>query len=938
MQPDASVQDIFGEYPYWNLIASVGDFAIFLLDRDGRIVSWNEGARLLFDYQREEIVGQHFRVLFAPEDREKGIPEGKLQRASTHGRAEDARWHIKKDGTRIWVNGVTTGVFDEKGRVRGFSKIVRDDTVLKQREEALLESRERFELLSRATNEVIWDWNLDTDRVWWNDNLETLFGYSPESRDDSPDWWKEHVHPEDYDRVVETIHHVIDGKQQVWSSEYRFLCANGSYAFVTDRGYVQREVSGRPYRILGTMQDITDQRRWEEERRIFERLTDNSPDYIGICDMEGNTLYLNETALRLAGVESLEVAQRIPIVEFVFPEDRPFLLNDFLPRVLREGIGSTEIRFRNQSTGDGVWMNYVLFLVRDAKGEAVALATVSRDITARRQSEVEREELLHNLEFERKRLTTIFQNVPAFVSLFRGPNYVYELTNPAYYQLIGHRDVIGKPVLEALPEIAGQGFIERLNGVFYTGTPFEGREVPVKLRREPNGPLEERFISLLYQPFREADGSISGVFSHGFDITEQVRARRRAEDATHEAQAATQEANDARRQAEEINRIKDEFLATLSHELRTPLNSILGWANLLQTGQLSDEDATRGLATIERSARAQTQLIEDILDVSRVITGKMRLDVQSVDLSSVIEEAVSSVLPATVAKEIRLQRVLDSGASIVAGDPARLQQIVWNLLSNAIKFTPRGGRVQIRLERVNSHVEIIVADTGTGIAPQVLPLVFDRFRQADSSSTRAHGGLGLGLAIVRHLAELHGGTIEAHSPGVGQGAVFTLKLPLSVVRPLDVGEDSESRVHPRTNVSVKKDDLPPLDGLHILIADDQEDTRLFLGVLLKKQGASVTSVGSATEAFMALQALRPDVLLSDIGMPGEDGYSLIKRVRALSPEQGGQTPAAALTAFARVEDRVKALRAGFQSHIPKPVEPLELVTVVANLAGRHGEP
>ncbi|RYX80882.1 PAS domain S-box protein [bacterium] len=925
MQSEPSVQELFGENPYNALVAEIRDFAIFLTDSEGRIVSWNEGARLLFGYDNDEIIGQLAHVLFVPEDCEAGIPQQELDTARAEGRAEDVRWHLRKDGSRFWANGVVTVLRDDKGELRGFAKIARDDTARHNSEDELRTSKERFDLVATATNDAIWDWDLTNDTVWWNENVKTLFGYPLAEVDSSPDWWKERVHPDDREEVVHSIHDTIDGGGQTWTSEYRFLCADGNYAPVFDRGYVQRNEAGVPQRILGTMMDLTVQKRLAEERKIFERLADNSPDFIGICNLEGQSIYLNDAALNLVGLGELEEAKRVPVAEFFFPEDRDFVLNDFFPNVIRQGQGATEIRFRHFQTGAAIWMVYVVFVVRDADGKTAALATVSRDITAKRQSEAEREELLRHLEFERARLATVFQKVPAFVAIYRGANFVYEVVNPAYYQVVGHRELIGKPVLEAIPEIMGQGYIELLTGVFTTGQPYEGREVMVRLQREPNGPLEERFLNLLYQPLREPDGTISGVFSHGVDITEQVRARRVVEEARAEAEAL-------RLQAEEANRLKDEFLATLSHELRTPLNAILGWSNLIQTGQLEPEDAQRGLATIERNARAQAQLIEDILDVSRMITGKMRLDVQSVDLARIIEEAINTALPATQAKDIRLQRVLDAGATTVAGDPARLQQIVWNLLSNAIKFTPKGGRVQIRLERVSSHIEIMVSDSGQGIAPHILPHIFDRFRQADSSSTRSHGGLGLGLAIVRHLAELHGGSIEAYSEGLGKGSVFTLKLPLVAVRQQT---REERRSHPTTDRPIEGE-LPHLDGLHVLVVDDQEDTRIFLTVVLAKCGARVTAVASASEAFETLLELRPDVLLSDIGMPDEDGYSLIRRIRALPPEQGGHTPATALTAFARAEDRIKALRSGFQSHIPKPVEPLELVTVIANLAGRHG--
>ncbi|HST50390.1 MAG TPA: ATP-binding protein [Pyrinomonadaceae bacterium] len=405
---------------------------------------------------------------------------------------------------------------------------------------------------------------------------------------------------------------------------------------------------------------------------------------------------------------------------------------------------------------------------------------------------------------------------------------------------------------------------------------------------------------------------------HQYDVRERLEAERRT-----------------LREAEEANRMKDEFLATLSHELRTPLTAILGWARMLSGGQLDDASTARALETIERNAKAQSQLIEDILDVSRVITGKLRLEVQPVNLAAVIEAAINAVIPAADAKGIRLQRVLDTGASMVSGDPARLQQVIWNLLSNAIKFTPRDGRVQVRLERTGSHVEITVADDGQGIGLDILPHVFERFRQADSSTTRAHGGLGLGLAIVRHLVEMHGGTVRAESCGEGQGATFTIKLPLVAMRALDARRASDAeRVHRRASGGVPFNCPSELEGLRLLVVDDEADTRTLLKAVLEQCGASVVAVASAGEALAALKETRPDVLISDLGMPGEDGYAFIKKVRALPAEDGGQTPSAALTAYARVEDRMKVLRAGFQIHIPKPVEPAELIAVVANLAGR----
>jgi PAS domain S-box-containing protein len=441
------------------------------------------------------------------------------------------------------------------------------------------------------------------------------------------------------------------------------------------------------------------------------------------------------------------------------------------------------------------------------------------------------------------------------------------------------------------------------------------------------------------------DGSVHWILARGrrswlkgepvqrmIGVTLDVTERRAAEERLG---ALLHSESDARAQAELASRMKDEFLATLSHELRTPLNAILGWSQILAQDTRGDPDLAEGLLTIERNARAQTQIIEDLLDMSRIVSGKVRLDVQRVDLPAIVQAAVDTVKPTANAKGVRLQLVLDSMPHAeVMGDPSRLQQIFWNLLTNAIKFTPRGERVQVVLQRVDSHLEVGVIDSGEGIAPEFLPHVFDRFRQADASTTRRHGGLGLGLAIVRQLVELHGGTIRAESEGRGRGARFLVELPAAAVR-AEARHAPRSR-HPRAQNAVTSlaDATDDLSGIRVLVLDDQVDSRLLVKRLLEDRQAIVLTAATPGEAIDVLQSEKPDVLVSDIGMPGEDGYSFIRKVRMLPRASGGETPAVALTAYARVEDRVNATRAGFQQHIAKPVEPVELITVIATLARR----
>ena len=427
-------------------------------------------------------------------------------------------------------------------------------------------------------------------------------------------------------------------------------------------------------------------------------------------------------------------------------------------------------------------------------------------------------------------------------------------------------------------------------------------------------------------PIRNDQGEIERWFGTCTDIDTLKRL-------TAEREHLLESEREARSQAERASQLKDEFLATVSHELRTPLNAILGWAQVLRHDQIKTEMLHKGLSVIERNAVSQSRLIEDILDMSRMITGKIRLDVQSVDLHDVVASTVETIRPAAEAKEITLQMLLDPRAGPVRGDPNRLQQVAWNLLSNAVKFTPKGGKVQVSLERINSHVEITVADTGQGMESDFLPFVFDRFRQFDGSTTREHSGLGLGLSLVKQLIDLHGGQVSVASPGRDQGSTFVIKLPLSIVHSVDEPE----RVHPAASIEEEDPrflyEQLDLHQVKVLAVDDDPDSLALLRRVLEGRRARVITASSAVEALELLQSEKPDVLLSDIGMPGIDGYELIRRVRSLPPETGGRVPAAALTAFARPQDRTRALLAGYQMHATKPVRPAELMALVASLAG-----
>jgi PAS domain S-box-containing protein len=498
---------------------------------------------------------------------------------------------------------------------------------------------------------------------------------------------------------------------------------------------------------------------------------------------------------------------------------------------------------------------------------------------------------------------------------------IYLDVNPAMCRILGRpcEEIVGKH---------GSAFMP-------AGTEDEVRAIARALETDAvwrgEFPLLRSDGQLVYLEWSMSIHSVPGV---RLALVTDVTDRKRAEE---ERAGLLDSERAARADAERANRLKDDFLATLSHELRTPLNAILGYAQILRHGPAQPADVAEAMDVIERNARAQTQLIEDLLDVSRITSGKLRLDVRTVDPAGLIAAALEAVQTAAQAKGIRVTQVLDPHAGPVSGDPARLQQVIWNLVTNAVKFTPKGGKVQVRLARVNSHIEINVSDTGQGIEPEFLPHVFDRFRQADATTTRHTGGLGLGLSIVKHLVELHGGAVSANSPGKDRGATFTVTLPVAVVHgvadPGTPAAAAAAAAGPVTGASARPDTI--LKGVRILVVDDDPDARSLMNRVLATAGATVATAPDVPHALAAITESPPDLLISDIGMPHQDGYDLIRQVRARGLT-ARELPAIALTAFARSEDRRRALMAGFQVHVAKPVEPAELTATAASLVGRTG--
>ncbi len=557
---------------------------------------------------------------------------------------------------------------------------------------------------------------------------------------------------------------------------------------------------------------------------------------------------------------------------------------------------------------------------------------VTRDLSERRHAEEE-------LKRSEERLRLLVTSVKDYALFVLDPTGHVASWNPGAARLKGY----------SAGEIIGQHFSR-----FYPEEDVRAGKCEMELREAQRvGRFEDEgwrirkdgsrfWANVVITPIRGEDGNLVGFAKVTRDLSERKRheeerltlarteeARRVAKENEERARSLAEELRRARDKAEEATRLKDEFLATVGHELRTPLSAILGWARMLQGGALDPTKTARAIDAIVRNATAQNKIVDDLLDVSRIVAGQLRLDIDFVDISQIVNAAGDSIRATAEAKGVALQVVANPEAGVVRGDSGRLQQIMWNLLGNAVKFTPRGGRIDLTLRRIESSVEIEIADTGKGIAPEFLPRVFERFAQQEGSHTRKAGGLGLGLAIVKHLVDLHGGTVAAHSDGDGRGATFTVRLPLAPLRA------SWAPSAGGAALAIEQVAFPSeLKGLRILVVDDEADARQLLQSVLEGGGAIVKSAASGAEALEMICLEKPDVIVSDVGMPESDGYDFIRKLRALPREQGGRIPAVALTAYARAEDRRKALLAGFQNHAAKPMDPQELVVVIANLAGR----
>ena len=739
------------------------------------------------------------------------------------------------------------------------------------------------------------------------------------------------------------------GKPHIVAEEGGYRVDRGAFEYYEWRLDRVELPDGR-FGLVCYFRDISEQKKAADAKAHLAALVDSAEDAIIAKDLDGVIQSTNKAAERVFGYTAEEMVGQP--VRMLIPPERQSEEDEILTRLRRgERIEHFEtVRLRKD--GRQIDMALTISPVRDDAGTIIGASKIGRDITAIKQAEAERLRLIE----ENAAVTETLNNVGAIVTSDLDRDKVVQAVTDAathlttaefgafFYNVIDDRgEAYTLYTISGVPsEMFAKFPMPRNTEVFeptFKGTgvvrsgditkdPRYGHNAPH--HGMPPGHLPVR--SYLAVPVKGRGSEVIGGLFFGHTSIGRF-------DEHHERIAlgiaawASVALENARLYAsvQDASRIKDDFLASLSHELRTPLNAILGYARMLRTGIVAPAKKDRAIETIERNATSLTQIVEDVLDISRIVSGKIRLNVQPVDLPVIVRNAIDAVTPAADAKGVRIESVVDPDAAPVSGDPERLQQVLWNLLSNGVKFTKRNGRVQVRLERVDSHIELVVSDTGIGIPPEFLPHVFERFRQADAGTTREKGGLGLGLSIARQLTEMHGGTIEASSAGVGHGATFRVKIPLMIAHTL---RGDMPGVNPRTRSSEESAATPDLSGVHVLTVDDEPDALTLASEILESAGARVTTASSAEEALQKLGVETPDVIVADLGMPRMDGFAFIDRLRHHDNARVREVPAAALTAYARSEDRMKALKAGFQIHLAKPIDPAELVTTIASLAKR----
>ena len=778
-------------------------------------------------------------------------------------------------------------------------KRIEDDR--RRAEAELRESEARFRHMADTSPVLIWISGTDKLCYYFNQPWLDFTGRTMEQ--EMGNGWAEEIHADDRQRCLKAYFTAFDARQP-FQMEYRFRRYDGLYRWMVNAAVPRFTSEGDFLGYIGSCIDIEDRKQTEtalrESKARLDFLLEAARFGDWDLDLENHSAYRSFRHDQIFGYESLLPEWTYEMfLAHVVPEER-----ENVDRQHRRAISNSEpwdFECRICRVDKQVrWIWASGYLYQNAEGEGTRMLGLVADITDRKQIEAE-------LRQKNAILDTINKSAPT-------PIFVKDRQGRIIYANPATLEVLGKSSAEVIGYCDSDLYPNRQDATTVMDNDrriMESGQTEV-VEESPDG--IRTFLSMK-SPYCNEVGEVIGLIGIANDISDRVQLERDRERILQQEQVA-------RKASEDANRIKDEFLAVLSHELRTPLNPILGWAKLLRSKKLDEATVNRALETIERNAQIQTQLIEDLLDVSRILQGKLNLSVSPVDLDFIIRAAIETAQLAAEAKFIQIRTAIAPNVGQVLGDPSRLQQVVWNILSNAVKFTPTGGRVEIRLEKYNNHAQVIISDTGKGIALEFLPYVFDYFRQADSATTRKFGGLGLGLAIVRQIVDLHGGTVFVESLGEGQGATFTVRLPFTPK--LKQKKDNTSR-------SISGFTGASLTGLRILVVDDESDSRDFVAFILEQQGADVIAFSSASEAMQELMRHQPDILLSDIGMPEMDGYALLQQVRNLSPAQGGTVPAIALTAYVSEVDQQQALAAGFQTHLSKPIDPEQLIRAIAQV-------
>ena len=929
-------------------IVESSDDAIVTKDLNGVITSWNRGAQSVFGYTAEEAVGQPVTMLIPEEriDEEPGIL-ARVRNGEKVDHYETVR--RRKDGTLIDVSLTISPLRNAAGEVVGASKVARDVTQTKRmhRELSMLAA------IVESSDDAIISKDLNGIITTWNRGAQNVFGYTAEEAIGQPVTML--MPPERVNEEPGIIARVRRG-EKVDHYETVRRRKDGSLIDISLTVSPIRDAEGQIIGASKVARDITAQKRIErivrESEERFFTLAESVPHMVWMANPDGDIFWYNRQWYEYTGTNPAEV-EGWGWQSLHDPKLLPTVTEKW--RASLETGKAFEMEFPLRGAdGKFRWFLTRVNPVSGPDGKIIYWCGTNTDIHEQRRVD-RRNRFILELD-ERVRAIEDPEEIALELATMLGKHLGVDRC--AYAEVEEDEDHFFIPgdyrrdpeIVSIVGHFSMSQFGAEVLRLMRANEPYVVDDVSTDPRVTDEDrssykltqiqavicvPLHKggRFVSCMavHQrvPRKWTEDEVDLVAFVANRFWESIERARLIKN----LHAAVEREQIARTAAERTNRVKDEFLATVSHELRTPLNAILGWSALLRSEKLTEAAKAKAYETLHNSSRAQAQLIDDLLDVSRIITGKLRLEVQPVELAGLVEAAVESLRPAAEAKGVRLQMIIDPHAGPISGDPARLQQVLWNLVSNAVKYTPKKGRVYIKLEQVNSHVELTVSDTGVGIDPAFLPYVFERFAQEGTASFSGRAGLGLGLSIVRSLVEMHGGHVRAESEGRGKGATFTVSLPRLPLLPQTASPAKEKREHPSASTAfISIDAAPDLRGLRVLVVDDEQDSRDLVREVLELCGAEVKPCGSAAEAFETLVHESFDILVSDIGMPGGDGYALLEKVRLL-PDAGGM-PAVALTAFARVEDRVRALKAGFQTHLPKPIEPVELAAVVASLTGR----